>query len=295
MLESDYTAIFNDKDKRAQQLIRKNLEHNGIDAEVLGTDANLLMRQRHFQHVDIDPFGSPAEFIDSACFSATKYLSVTATDTAALCGSAKISGLRKYSAFAKKTEYYAEVGMRMLIGKIAREATKYDKGIEVLISWAKEHYYRLHLKIRRSVSFAGKIYRKVGYLFHCPNCGRRKWTSMLEAESLACECGKAYTIIGPLWLGELHKKDFVSKMIEKADDERIRFLKRILEELEIPFYYDIHAISKSAGISPPSIEDFKKKMNELGYKFSRTRFSGTSFKTNAELEKIYRILNEMER
>ena len=105
-LEADYQPIFNDWNKKAVEVIRKNLELNCINAEVYNKDASSLMRERKFYHIDIDPFGSPSEFIDSACFSALKYLSVTATDTAALCGSATLSGLRKYSAFARKTEYY---------------------------------------------------------------------------------------------------------------------------------------------------------------------------------------------
>ncbi|RLI70341.1 tRNA (guanine(10)-N(2))-dimethyltransferase, partial [Archaeoglobales archaeon] len=169
-LEADYQPIFNDWDLKAIEVIKKNLKFNGINAEIYNKDASLLMRERKFKHIDIDPFGSPSEFIDSACYSVLKYLSVTATDTAALCGSATNSGLRKYSAFAKKTEYYPEVGVRILIGKIAREITKYDKAFEVILCWAREHYYRIPLKVVKSTSKAGKLYKDVGYLFHCFNC-----------------------------------------------------------------------------------------------------------------------------
>ena len=132
-LEAEYQPIFNDWDRNAVETIKRNLKLNNIDAEVHNRDATILMRERKFYHIDLDPFGSPSEFIDSACFSTLKYLSITATDTAALCGSATLSGLRKYSSFAKKTEYYPEVGVRMLIGKVAREITKYDKSIEVIV------------------------------------------------------------------------------------------------------------------------------------------------------------------
>jgi len=285
-LEAGYETIFNDKNWRAYNLIKKNLELNGVEAEVLRMDASSLMRQRFFGHVDIDPFGSPAEFIGSACFSAQRYLSITATDTAALCGSAKISGLRKYSAFAIKIDCYPEIGLRMLIGKIARVATKYDKGVEVLISWAKEHYYRVHLEVRKSVSFAGKIYGKIGYLFYCPECSRREWTSMLDAKTELCMCGNTRTILGPLWLGELDNKDFTASLMKKADGEGFKLLQSILDELEIPFHYDIHIISKIANASPPKIEKLKDEIEKRGHSFSRTRFSGTGFKTDADIEEI---------
>lgn len=294
-LECGFDVTFNDKNWDAQRVIEKNLEHNGVEGELVGMDATTLMSQRYFQHVDLDPFGSPSEFVDTACNSATRYLSITATDTAALCGSSRVSGLRKYSAFALKTEYYPEVGLRMLIGKVAREATKYDKGIEVLVSWTREHYYRLHLKIKRSVSFAGKLYNKIGYLFHCRNCRRRTWASMKDAKAPLCDCGTPYSIMGPLWLGELHNRDFVSGIVDKVDDEgiddkRSKLLHRIEGELEIPFYYDLHFLSKAAVTSPPKMRDLKGMMESEDYRFSPTRFSGTSFKTDANVGEIIKIL-----
>lgn len=297
VLEAGYTVFFNDKNGKAAELIKKNLQHNGIEAEVFNRDASALMRERHFKHVDIDPFGSPSEFVDAACLSATRYLSVTATDTAALCGSASTSGLRKYSAYAERTEYYPEIGLRMLAGKIAREATKYDKGIEVLVSWAKEHYYRIHVRFKRSPSYAGKMYSKIGYLFHCWKCGRREWIPMNTGECLSkCQCGANYTMMGPLWLGELHNKDFVAGIIEKAGDERSKeldLLKRISDELEIPFHYDLHHISRAINASPPSMDTLIEEMRNLGYSISRTRYSGTSFKTDADIEEIKEIIRRI--
>ncbi|MFO7968133.1 MAG: tRNA (guanine(10)-N(2))-dimethyltransferase [Archaeoglobaceae archaeon] len=300
-LECGFDVTFNDKNWDAHRVITKNVEHNGVRGEVVGMNAPTLMTQRYFQHVDLDPFGSPSEFVDPACNSATRYLSVTATDTAALCGSSRVSGLRKYSAFALKTDYYPEVGLRMLIGKIARETTKYDKGIEVVISWTREHYYRVHLKIKKSVSFAGKLFNKIGYLFHCWNCGRRTWSSMKDAKAPLCGCGSPYTIMGPLWLGELHNRKFVSSIVDKVDGEGIddergkllyRLLHRIEGELEIPFHYDLHLVSKAAVTSPPKMRDLKEMMEDAGYQFSPTRFSGTSFKTEADVEEIIKLLKE---
>ena len=52
-------------------------------------DAKLAMADASYQWIDIDPFGSPVPFIDSAIQSLarTGVLEVTATDTAALTGS----------------------------------------------------------------------------------------------------------------------------------------------------------------------------------------------------------------
>ena len=294
-LEADYQPIFNDWNKKAVEVIRKNLELNCINAEVYNKDASSLMRERKFYHIDIDPFGSPSEFIDSACFSALKYLSVTATDTAALCGSATLSGLRKYSAFARKTEYYNEVGIRMLIGKIAREITKYDKALEVIACWAKEHYYRVHLKVFRSTSKSGKLYEKIGYLLHCFNCLNRIWFPMNGEIKEKCKCGSKFTLIGPLWIGELQNKNLIEKAIEiersgLRREKILKFFERIKNEIDVPFYYDVHEISRKMKIAPPTMEKIMLEFEREGFKISKTRFSPLSFKTDAKIDDVKKLL-----
>jgi len=231
--------------------------------------------------------------------SALKYLSVTATDTAALCGSAPVAGLRKYAVYAEKTEFYPELGLRTLIGKIVREATKYDKAIEVLVSWAKEHYYRVHIKLRRSVALAGKIYEKVGYLFYCFNCGNRKWLPMDGKTLEKCNCGNKFTMIGPLWLGELHDKDFVKAMIDKVDgmdvDENTKaklrkFLQAIYEEIGVPFGYTTHHIARMLKTSPPQVVRIIEELRKMGYKASRVHYSGVGFKTDADVEVVKKVV-----
>ena len=63
-------------------------------------DAKLAMADASYQWIDIDPFGSPVAFLDSAIQSLarTGMLEVTATDTAALTGSSLSSQQRRYGA-----------------------------------------------------------------------------------------------------------------------------------------------------------------------------------------------------
>ena len=286
-LEAGYDSAFNDLNELALRNIKKNLEINGIEAEVYGEDANILVRRKFFFHIDIDPFGSPAEFIDSAVVK-PKYLSVTATDTAALCGSAPASGLRKYSAFALKTEYYPEVGLRVLIGRILSEAGKYDKAPEILISFAKEHFYRVHLRFKKSPRAVRNAYKNYGFFLHCFNCLRRFFTPIGEDFETICECGKKFTLIGPLWIGELHSEDFSRKL--ECEGTAGKLLQKIKEEINVPTFYDLHLIAKKVEVSPPPLEKVINSLREMGFQASRTRFSGTSFKTDAPIEEIFRAV-----
>ena len=76
----------------------QRLPVNGIYFQRM--DAKLAMADASYQWIDIDPFGSPVPFIDSAIQSLarTGVLEVTATDTAALTGASLSSQKRRYGA-----------------------------------------------------------------------------------------------------------------------------------------------------------------------------------------------------
>ncbi len=288
-LEAGKVAIFNDISPKAVKVIEENLRRNGLSAEIINGDAAAVMRQRSFEHIDIDPFGSPAQFMDSACFSARKYLSITATDTAALCGSATNSGLKKYGAFAVKTDVYHEVGLRMLIGFAVREATKYEKALFPLISWAREHYYRVHFKVRRSTSISAKIYEKMGHLAYCGACLRKKVIGVGEGAE-RCKCGEKFRVIGPIWLGELKDRGFVERVAEMAEGKLKKFLNKILIEADISTAYSLPALAKIHTLTLPPAESVVGELKKLGYEASRTHYCGFCIKTDADRDEIVKIL-----
>jgi tRNA (guanine26-N2/guanine27-N2)-dimethyltransferase len=57
-------VTMNDISSQACDLILKNIAKNNLtNCEALCCNANTLMHQRHFQAVDLDPFGSPSPFL----------------------------------------------------------------------------------------------------------------------------------------------------------------------------------------------------------------------------------------
>ncbi len=289
MLEAGCKVVFNDKDKKAVKIIKRNLEINGLEAEVLNKDASLLMRERKFHHIDIDPFGSPSPFLDSACFSVKRYLSVTATDTSALCGSATRSGLKKYSAFAVKTDTFHETGLRMLVGFVVREATKYEKALYPAISWAKEHYYRIHFRVRKSTSLSGKVYDKVGYLAFCKKCLAKTATPIGEDLKPPCNCGN-YSILGPLWIGELKDVEFTGEVVKKSEGKAKDFLLKIYGEVDVPYTYNLQYLAQRLNVRTPKTTYVVNKLVELGYKASKTHYCGFCIKTDADINTLKEIL-----
>ncbi|MEM2727378.1 MAG: tRNA (guanine(10)-N(2))-dimethyltransferase [Archaeoglobaceae archaeon] len=288
MLEAECEVVFNDANPKAVEVIKKNLELNGLSAEVNCKDATILMRERPFRHIDIDPFGSPANYIESACISA-ELLSVTATDLEALCCKDS-AGLRKYSAFVLKTDTPHETGLRVLLGFIARTSARFEKSIEPLIAWTREHYYRVHIRFKRSSSQSLKMFEKIGFLIFCPECLRKNVIAFNEFPDKKCKCGANILALGPLWLGELKDLSFVDRLTKKAEGETKRFLSKMAEEVDLPISYNLQKICSILGRSVPATNDFVEKLRSEGFKASATHYCGYCIKTDAELEDIKRLL-----
>lgn len=288
------TVLLNDVSPVAYERIIENIRRNGLGCHASCCNANALLHGRHFEAVDLDPFGSPAPFIGSASRSALSYLFITATDTAPLCGAHLSSGIRKYLARPVKTDYHREMGARILLGAAVRELARIDKAGVPLLTYATEHYVRIYLKIIHGARAADRSLEMMGYVDHCRICG--SWTQQLGAdrrpEGRCRLCGAGTVAAGPLWLGPLHDRDVIGGCLPlfKEEDRAARLLHTCLGEIDIPMYYDHHIICRSLGIAPGRIDDLVSMLQEHGFKASRTHFSGIGIKTDAGLDELMQML-----
>ena len=192
-----------DRDPTAIGLITQNKNHTGLPVTIIERDVNALLSEQSFDAVDLDPFGTPAMFIDAAVRGCRRFLFVTATDTAPLCGAHLKAGIRRYGAVPMNTEYHSEVGLRVLLGFVVRETVKYDRGIEPLFCYAREHFTRLHLRLLRGAQAADDTLKHMGFIHQCKKCPYREEQPGLLAHDCTCpHCGEPLQPIGPLWLGD---------------------------------------------------------------------------------------------
>ena len=63
--ECGIPVTINDRDPAAIPLIRQNVARSGLPVTVTCRDADSLLSEQSFDAVDIDPFGTPAPFIDA--------------------------------------------------------------------------------------------------------------------------------------------------------------------------------------------------------------------------------------
>lgn len=284
-------VILNDKNPLAVELIKKNIGLNKLKAETENKDANILLSEKIFSVVDIDPFGSPSPFLDSAAKSVfwKGLLCVTATDTSLV--SYPNASLRKYGIKSIKTDYYNELGLRIILSSIILNCAKYEKAFVPVLCFSKQHYYRFFGKIERGVKKVNEVLNKFGFVMHCFNCGNRKYGEL----EIKCECGKRFEICGPLYLEDINNKEFLEKVIKECEKrnflEEAIFLRKMLEEDSL-FYYDLHYFAKLYKIELPKIDLIIEKLKKKGFNVSRTHFCLTGIKTNANFEEIRNILNK---
>eukprot|EP00249_Psilotum_nudum_P016095 c25652_g1_i2 orf=298-1329(-) len=115
-----------DNDKLAVEACKHNIRLNGsvaiskVQAVLADARAYMLTHEKQFDVVDIDPYGSPSVFLDSAVQSVADggLLMCTATDMAVLCGNNGEVCYSKYGSYPLRGKYCHEMALRILLSCI---------------------------------------------------------------------------------------------------------------------------------------------------------------------------------
>ena len=301
-------VFINDISETANEYERHNVELNNLkDIEIFQHDASMFLRMHRgeFDVIDIDPFGTPSPFLDSAgyCSRRNSLLCVTATDTSALCGTYKEPCIRKYNAKPYKSENCHETGIRILAGFVALTLAKYSKSIEVKLSHSTEHYMRLYIEVKKGSKKSDECLKNIGYLSHCKHCLYREENKGLATSTpdICPECGEKLIQAGPLWLGEIQNEEFISKMIVESENKKLNTKEDVLKLLEScrieakspATFYDVHKICKILKISAPKLDLVFGNLEKEGFEAVKTHFNPLGIKTNAPLKKIKEIIKTL--
>jgi tRNA (guanine26-N2/guanine27-N2)-dimethyltransferase len=285
-VDGDFDITINDWNEHAFSLIKKNIEFNKLkNVNVANRNLNELLSEKRYDYIDIDPFGSPAYFIDSAIRSVYNngIIACTATDTAPLCGIYPDVCFRRYGAKPFHSYVMHEIGLRILLGFICREAAKYDKGIKPILSYSTDYYFRLYVKVKNGKRYA--------------NESMKNFSSINLKKIISVENENK---VGPLWLGKLQDKDTVKEIRTLLFKKELntknslwKLMSLLEDEANAPiFFHTSDNFASTLKTSPKKLEEIFEKLKDKGYVVTRTHFTPTGFKTDAPLEKIIKIFKE---
>ena len=171
-------------------------------------DARVALMEASYQWVDIDPFGSPVPFLDSAMqgLSRTAFLEVTATDTAALTGSSPSAQQRRYGARGIVDDWAHDDAVRVLLGLVATTAARHDRAIEPVLALFDGHHVRVSVLVRRSKERASEVLQSMGWRVRDPDGPDRFVQHPSETELARAS--------GPMWTGPLWNESITARMTE---------------------------------------------------------------------------------
>jgi tRNA (guanine26-N2/guanine27-N2)-dimethyltransferase len=303
-------VVIGDINERAFKLAKHNVRINGLEEHVTlkHKDANCLLSchgapRKRFDIVDVDPFGSPVPYLDSAIRAMRNkgLLAATATDLAPLCGVHAKACVRKYGGKPLRTEYCHELAVRLLAGCIATLAAKHDIGIRVVFSHSTDHYIRVYAEIVYGAKKADESVKNLGYILHCFNCLHRENAKTAFSIEKCPECGSKMDWAGPLWLGKIFDKQFCEQMTQentrvafKNSDRIAKLLALAKDEAEAqPTYYVIDKISDKLSLPVPSVNAVLQSLRNKGFQAYSTHFNSRGVRTDASALTLQELLRKV--
>lgn len=314
-----------DNDKVSIEACKKNIQFNGsivcskVEAHLADARVYMLSLQKEFDAVDLDPYGSPSVFLDSAVQSVADggLFMCTATDMAVLCGGNGEVCYSKYGSYPLKGKYCHEMALRILLACIESHANRYKRYIVPILSVQMDFYIRVFVRIYTSASAMKNTPLKLSYVYQCVGCdsfhlqslGRTvtKNNSVKYAPGFGpvvpqecSDCGKKFNMGGPIWAAPIHNQEWVSSILANVKASKGRYpayerisavLTTISEELpDVPLFVSLHNLCATLKCTSPSAVIFRSAVINAGYRISSSHVNPLGLKTDAPMDVIWDIM-----
>jgi tRNA (guanine26-N2/guanine27-N2)-dimethyltransferase len=304
-------VLLSDISTTALDLAKHNVELNKLEDKITlkHKDANCILSssaspKKRFDIIDVDPFGTPVPYLDSA-FRALKnngLLAATATDLAPLCGVHAKACVRKYGGKPLRAEYCHELAVRLLAGCMASVAAKHDIGIHILFSHSTDHYIRVYAQIRYGCQKSDESLKNTGYILHCFSCLHRETAHQIFGKSTQCpECSAKMEYAGPLWIGSIIDPAFIEQLIKENQSTAFKNSAKITKLLTLTnneaaapaAYYVIDKLGGKLKLPAPSVQVVLTALKDGGFQAVPTHFNTRGIKTDAPALAMHKILREI--
>ncbi|KAL6091337.1 hypothetical protein STEG23_030258 [Scotinomys teguina] len=312
------SVVANDASARAVELIDRNVHLNGVVHLVQPNqaDARMLMYQHQkaserFDVIDLDPYGSPAPFLDAAVQAVTDggLLCVTCTDMAVLAGNSGETCYSKYGAMALKSRACHEMALRIVLHSLDLHANCYQRFVVPLLSISADFYVRVFVRVFTGQAKVKSSASKQALVYQCVGCGAFYLQRLGKASgdpdgrvkfSAACgppvtpeceHCGQRHQLGGPMWADPIHDLDFVGRVLEAVTTNPGRFhtskriqgvLSVVTEELpDVPLYYTLDHLSSTIHCNTPRLLQLRSALLHAGFRVSLSHACKNAVKTDA--------------
>ncbi|XP_038221282.1 probable tRNA (guanine(26)-N(2))-dimethyltransferase [Zerene cesonia] len=328
--------IANDLSEQAVETIKDNVIYNGVDnlIETSHDDACMLMYKhksptKRFAAIDLDPYGCPSIFLDSAVQSVQDggLLLVTATDMAVLAGNSPETCYVKYGAVSLKTKCCHEMALRILLQSIEHHANRYSRYIEPMLSISADFYLRVFVRVHSGAIHCKKTTSKLSMVYQCVGCDnltlqplggfKPNPTEKNPGQMKSClptvppvgefcvHCNQRHHLGGPIWSAPIHNAEFVSRVLHYVEDNCHRFgtskritgvLSVVLEELQdVPLYYILDKLFGRVHLETMPMLKLRSAILNAGYQVSFSHASKLSIKTTAPAQFLWDAIRTWEK
>ncbi|UCH57352.1 MAG: tRNA (guanine(10)-N(2))-dimethyltransferase [Candidatus Bathyarchaeota archaeon] len=306
-------VVLGDLNPSAVKLAEENARMNGVSAKVSVRliEANLLLSLHakplnRFDYVDIDPYGTPSPYIDSAVRACKKdgMVALTATDMAPLCGVNQKACVRKYGGRPLRTEYCHEQALRLVAGAFVTRSAIHEVATRPVFSYASDHYVRVYFMLTSGKKRVDSGLGQMGYILHCFGCSNRKVVSTrIHSDEVCDHCGSMMRAAGPLWIGELAEASFCDEMLDVSERSAISSNRRLIQIIGMvgdeiglpPGFYNIDKVSSKLRIPSVPITQVLGTLREAGFRAVGTHIDGRGLKTNAAIQDIDNVVLKISR
>ncbi|VAH42185.1 probable tRNA (guanine(26)-N(2))-dimethyltransferase 1 isoform X1 [Triticum dicoccoides] len=314
-----------DNNEVAIESCKRNIYHNGIlaSSKVVShlADARIYMltHPKEFDVVDLDPYGSPAAFLDSAvqCVADGGILMCSATDMAVLAGGNAEVCFSKYGSYPVRGKYRHEMALRILLACIESHAIRHKRYIVPVISVHMDFYIRVFVRIFTSASTVKSSPLKFSHVYQCVGCNSFHLQNVGRINSKdkrniplpnfcpivpqeCSECGGKFVMGGPIWSDPIHDRDWAASILSniratsglyQAYAKISAILTSVSEELpNAPLFVSLHSICATLKCTNPTMVMFHSAIRNAGYQISGSHADPLALKTDAPMSVIWDIM-----
>ncbi len=255
--------------------------------------------QQYFDLIDLDAFGNPSIFL-AASLQALRFgglLYITSTDGRSLSGQLPHQSMQQWGSYARSHPAVHEQALRILLGRIYQQATMLGYGIQPIFSLYAGSVFRVMVQLL-PLPLPCRPKQPIdhyGFLGYCHQCGQFQTVDWHVLGRAKCTCivapasGPAPVVSGPLWLGELHNRDWLGKManlaIARDWPAPAALIATLRSEVGLPpYFYTLGEVGRRGKMDIPKRQHLQRSLTAAGYRFSLTHIDPEGFKTDATFQ-----------